>query len=511
MTFAALAQAPDRRRTEMWLLAFAVLITVFGYTYTGLSMNGRVPDGLPGFAAAMFFMALVPHLVVRRFAPRADPLILPLATLLTGIGLVLLHRLDITYAATPRLHMTPAADGQLVWTVIGVAVCTAVLMLLRDHRFLQRYIYLTMAVALVLLMAPAFFPGDTYGAKRWIFVGPLSLQPGEFVKIMIAVFFAGYLTMNRDALALTGRRVMGVQLPPGRQLGPIFTIWIISLLVLVFERDLGTSLIFFGLFVITLYMATERTSWVLCGLAMAVAGAAVVGSTEPHVKGRVMAWLHPMDIFLPEKQRPPGLVSEQAAQALFSFGSGGISGTGLGQGHPELIGFAGNSDFILTTVGEELGLAGVMVVLLLYVLLAQRGLRVGLTARDPFGKLLAVGLASALLLQVFVVAGGVTGLIPLTGKALPFLAKGGSSLVANWVMVALLIRISDSAQRRREPVGQPGGRGDRGGRRGRRVRETMDPDATQATPRVPAAPPAPPSREGGRATGHGRRARRTRG
>ncbi len=504
MTFAALAQAPNRRRTEMWLLAFAVLITVFGYTYTGLSMTGKLPDGLPGFAAAMFFMALVPHLVVRRFAPRADPLILPLATLLSGIGLVLLNRLDITYAAKPSLHMAPAAGGQLVWTVIGVAVCTGTLMLLRDHRFLQRYIYLTMAVALVLLMAPAFFTADTYGAKRWIFIGPLSLQPGEFVKIMIAVFFAGYLTLNRDALALTGRRVMGVQLPPGRQLGPIFTIWIISLLVLVFERDLGTSLIFFGLFVITLYMATERTSWVLCGLAMAVVGAAVVGTTEPHVKGRVMAWLHPMDIFLPEKERPPGLISDQAAQALFGFGSGGISGTGLGQGHPELIGFAGNSDFILTTVGEELGLAGVMAVLLLYVLLAQRGLRVGLTARDPFGKLLAVGLASALLLQVFVVSGGVTGLIPLTGKALPFLAKGGSSLVANWVMVALLIRISDSAQRRREPVGPPGGQG--GSRRRARA---ADPDATQATPRVVAALPGPAVQEGGsRGGGHGRRARR---
>ncbi|SED19865.1 cell elongation-specific peptidoglycan biosynthesis regulator RodA [Streptomyces sp. 2314.4] len=452
MTFAALAQAPDRRRTEAWLLVLVVLIADFGYAYTGLSMTGRLPGGLTGFAVSMLFVALVPHLVLRRFAPRADPLILPLATLLTGIGLVLLHRLDVTYAQKPRLKIAEAASGQLVWTVIGVAVCIVILMVLRDHRILQRYIYLTMVVALVLLMAPAFFGADMYGAKRWILLGPLSLQPGEFVKIMISVFFAGYLTVNRDALALAGRRVLGVQLPPGRQLAPIFTIWVISLLVLVFERDLGTSLIFFGVFVIMLYMATERTSWVLCGLAMAVVGATVVGSTEPHVKGRIMAWLHPMDIFLPQAQRPPGLISDQAAQALFSFGSGGIAGSGLGQGHPELIGFAGNSDFILTTVGEELGLAGVMAVLMLYVLLAQRGLRVGLTARDPFGKLLAVGLSGALLLQAFVVAGGVTGLIPLTGKALPFLAKGGSSLVANWVMVALLLRISDHAQRRREPA-----------------------------------------------------------
>ncbi|WP_438290492.1 FtsW/RodA/SpoVE family cell cycle protein [Streptomyces sp. HUAS TT7] len=450
MSFAALAQAPNRRRTEAWLLGFVVLITVGGYTYTGLSMDGRMPSGLPGFAAAVFLLAVVPHLAVRRWASRADPLILPLALLLTGLGLVLMYRLDITYAAERRLRIPQAGSGQLMWTVIGVAVCVGVLLVLRDHRWLQRYLYVMMAVALVLLMAPAFFGADQFGAKRWIMLGPLSVQPGEFVKIMIAVFFAGYLTVNRDALALTGRRFLGMRLPPGRQMGPIATIWVLSLLVLIFERDLGTSLIFFGLFVIMLYMATERTSWVVCGLLMAVVGAGVVGSMEPHVHGRVVAWLNPMDAFTPAGQKAG--ISEQLGQALFSFGSGGITGTGLGQGHPELIGFAGNSDFILTTVGEELGLAGVMAVLLLYGLLAQRGLRIAVLARDPFGKLLAAGLAGALLLQVFVVSGGVMGLIPLTGKALPFLAKGGSSMVANWLMVALLIRISDSAQRRREPT-----------------------------------------------------------
>jgi cell division protein FtsW (lipid II flippase) len=314
-------------------------------------------------------------------------------------------------------------------------------------------LYVMMAVALVLLMAPAFFGADQFGAKRWILLGPLSVQPGEFVKIMIAVFFAGYLTVNRDALALTGRRVLGMRLPPGRQMGPIVTIWLVSLLVLIFERDLGTSLIFFGLFVIMLYLATGRGSWVIFGVAMFAVGATVVGSMEPHVHGRVVAWLHPMDALTPKGQAAG--MSDQLAKALFSFGSGGITGTGLGQGHPELIGFAGNSDFILTTVGEELGLTGVTAVILLYALLAQRGLRIGLVARDPFGKLLAVGLSSALLLQVFVVSGGVLGLIPLTGKALPFLAKGGSSMVANWLMVALMLRISDSAQRRREPEQVP--------------------------------------------------------
>lgn len=440
---------PSRRRgQEALLLGMAVLISCFGYAYTGLSVAGGFPDGFAGFAGAMVCLAGVPHLAVRRYAPYADPLILPLAVLLSGLGLVLLYRLDSAYAQRFKGAGATAPD-QLLWTVIGVGVCVGVLVVLRDHRRLQRYIYVLMAVALVLLMAPAFFPGDTYGAKRWIFVGPLSLQPGEFVKTMIAVFFAGYLVAHRDALALTGRKVFGVRLPPGRQLGPILGVWVLSLLVLVFERDLGTSLIFFGLFVVMLYTATERTSWVLVGVVMAAAGATVVGSVEPHVKGRIAAWLHPFAVYLPKDQQPPGTGSEQLANALFGFGSGGVTGTGLGQGHPELIGFAGRSDFILTTVGEEMGLAGTMVVLVLYGLLVQRGMSAALHSRDPFGKLLAVGLSAALALQVFVVGGGVMGLIPLTGKALPFLAKGGSSLVANWLLVAVLVRISDSAGRAR--------------------------------------------------------------
>ncbi|MEF2527886.1 MULTISPECIES: FtsW/RodA/SpoVE family cell cycle protein [Streptomyces] len=441
-----LTAAGARRRTEALLLAFTVGITVLGHASAGLALNGALPVNLAAFAASMSLLALVAHLGVRRFAAYADPLVLPLALLLTGLGLVLLHRLDHAYIEQYRGDAY--APGQLVWTVIGVAACLLALALLRDHRRLQRFIYLTMAAALVLLAAPAFSPADTYGAKRWIVVGGLSVQPGEFVKIMIAVFFAGYLVVHRESLALTGRRFLGMRLPPMRQLGPIATVWILSLLVLVFERDLGTSLIFFGVFVVMLYVATERTGWIVCGLVMAAGGAFAVGSAEPHVKARVAAWLDPLSYY--RQQRPPGVTSEQAAQALFGFGSGGMSGTGLGLGHPELIKFAGRSDFILTTVGEELGLAGVMAVLLLYALLVQRGLRMALGARDPFGKLLAVGLAAALALQVFVVAGGVTGLIPLTGKALPFLAKGGSSLLANWIMVALLLRISDSAERQRE-------------------------------------------------------------
>ncbi|MGW9081448.1 FtsW/RodA/SpoVE family cell cycle protein [Streptomyces kronopolitis] len=436
------------RRTEALLLGIVVLITIGGYAYIGLSMQGALPAKMGDFACSVPLLSLAAHLAVRRWAPRADPLILPIASLLTGLGLLLLHRLDITYAAKPYLKLAQAGSGQLVWTVIAVAACVGTLAMLRDYRRLQRYFYVTTLTALALLIAPAFFGADQFGARRWITLGPLTVQPGEFVKIAMAVLFASYLTHNRDALALTGRRFMGMKLPPGRQIGPLAVIWGISLMMLIFERDLGTSLLFFGLFVIMLYVATDRISWIVVGLLVAALGAEVVGSLEPHVQGRVEAWLHPMAAFT-DAGRAAG-ISEQLGQALFGFGSGGLTGTGLGQGHPELIGFAGNSDFILTTVGEELGLAGLMAVLILYGLLAQRGFRIGVIARDPFGKLLAVGLAGALLLQVFIVTGGVTGLIPLTGKALPFLAKGGSSMVANWIMVALLVRISDSAERHRE-------------------------------------------------------------
>ncbi|MEV7415298.1 FtsW/RodA/SpoVE family cell cycle protein [Streptomyces sp. NPDC089919] len=437
---------PNRARAaEAGLLVLAVAITLCGHAYQSLAVTGSLPPDMAVFSVVVAGAVLAAHLAVRRFAEHADPLLLPVTALLSGIGLVLLYRLDAAYEA--EFDAPAVAPVQLVWCGVGVAVCVTVVVRLKDYRRLQRYLYLTTAAALVLLGAPALSSGDTYGAKRWIVLGPMSFQPGEFVKIMMATCCAGYLVTHRDALALTGRRLLGVRLPRGRQLGPIALVWLACLFVLAFERDLGTALIFFGLFVITLYVATGRTGWIACGLLMAAVGAGVVGSFESYVQSRVVAWLHPFDIFLPEEQRPKGLISDQLAQALFSFGSGGLTGTGLGGGHPEMIKFAGRSDFVLTTVGEELGLTGVTAVLLLYALLVQRGLRTALMARDPFGKLLATGLAVEMALQVFVVTGGVTGLIPLTGKALPFLAQGGTSLVANWLLVALLIKISDGARR----------------------------------------------------------------
>ncbi|MET8448868.1 FtsW/RodA/SpoVE family cell cycle protein [Streptomyces sp. NPDC005209] len=441
--------APSRRNTELALLVFAVVIPVFAYANVGLAINNQVPAGLLGYGLGLGLLAGVAHLAVRKFAPYADPLLLPLATLLNGLGLVVIWRLDQSKLLQSLPNFAPAAPRQLLYTALGIAMFAAVLFFLKDHRVLQRYTYISMFGALVLLMLP-LVPGlgaNIYGAKIWINIPGLgSLQPGEFAKIVLAVFFAGYLMVKRDALALASRRFMGLYLPRGRDLGPILVVWAISILILVFETDLGTSLLFFGMFVIMLYVATERTSWIVFGLLMSAVGAVGVASFEPHVKSRVDSWLDPMREFTLSRQGVAGH-SEQLQQALWAFGSGGTLGTGWGQGHSDLIRFAANSDFILATFGEELGLAGIMAILLIYGLIVERGVRTALAARDPFGKLLAVGLSGAFALQVFVVAGGVMGLIPLTGMTMPFVAYGGSSVLANWALIGILIRISDTARR----------------------------------------------------------------
>jgi len=441
--------APSRRNTELGLLVFAVVIPVFAYANVGLAINDEVPAGLLAYGIGLGLLAGIGHLGVRKFAPYADPLMLPLATLLNGLGLVIIWRLDQSKRLQASKTFVEAAPRQLLYSAMGVALLVAVLIFLKDHRVLQRYTYISMAGALVLLLLP-LVPGlghNVFGAKIWIKIPGLgTLQPGEFAKIVLAVFFAGYLMVKRDALALASRRFMGLYLPRGRDLGPIIVVWIISILILVFETDLGTSLLFFGMFVIMLYVATERTSWIVFGLLMSAVGAVGVASFEPHIQTRVNAWLDPANEFKLSRSGALGH-TEQAMQALWAFGSGGTLGTGLGQGHSDLIGFAANSDFILATFGEELGLAGVMAILLLYGLIVERGVRTALAARDPFGKLLAVGLSGAFALQVFVVAGGVMGLIPLTGMTLPFVAYGGSSVIANWALIGILLRISDTARR----------------------------------------------------------------
>ncbi|GGY44638.1 FtsW/RodA/SpoVE family cell cycle protein [Streptomyces djakartensis] len=428
---------PRRRGVELALIVLAVLLSVYGYCAVGLAQHGTLPPGAAGYGAGLGVLALLAHLAVRLRAPYADPLPLPIGVLLNGVGLVLIYRLDLE---TPGDRAAPA---QLIWSTLGVALFILVVLLLRDHRVLQRYAYVCVVAALALLTLPILFPAVN-GARIWIRIAGFSIQPGEFAKVLLAVFFAAYLAANRSALAYTGRRVWKLQLPTGRVLGPIVAVWLVSVCVLVLERDLGTSLLFFGLFVVLLYVATGRTGWIAVGLLLAALGAVAVGRLEPHVHSRIETWRHPFSSI------EAGEGANQLAQSLFAFAEGGVLGTGLGLGHSVLIGFAVKSDFILATAGEELGFAGLSAIFLLYGLLVERGFRAGLALREPFGRLLAVGLASLVSLQVFVIAGGVTGLIPLTGMAMPFLAQGGSSVVTNWAIVALLVRVSDSARRQHD-------------------------------------------------------------
>lgn len=452
ITGTVVPRLPSRRGTEVALLAFALALTLAAYTQVGLTVRGAVPADLARYAAALGGLWLVAHLAVRRFAPYADPLLLPCAALLNGLGLVLIHRLDLAARAGGRTvggtTFSGSASAQLAWTTIGIALFLGVLLLLRDHRVLQRYTYTAMFAGLALLALPALLPAslsEVNGSKIWVRLAGFSIQPGEFAKLVLLVFFAGYLVVKRDVLALASRRVLGLDLPRGRDMGPLVVAWVASMLVLVFERDLGTALLFYGLFVVLLYIATERRSWVILGLLLFLVGGYVAYRLFGHVRLRVDVWLHPF--------ADPERSGYQIVQALFGLASGGVVGTGLGQGQPWRVPFA-NTDFIISTVGEELGVTGLMALLLLYGILVERGFRAALAARDSFGKLLAGGLAFTMALQVFIIAGGVLKLIPLTGLTTPFLSYGGSSLVANWALVALLLRISDSARRPAPPPPQ---------------------------------------------------------
>jgi cell division protein FtsW (lipid II flippase) len=436
----------SRRNAELFLLACSLVVAMAAYASVGLAVDGAIPAGMVGYGGGLGVLSLGAHLALRRLAPYADPVMLPTVTLVNGLGLALIYRLDRAYdLRAQRLGRdipSPDTPAQLIWTALGVALFVAVLLVIREHRRLQAYTYTAMVVGLVLLLLP-LVPGlgvEINGARIWIRALGFSFQPGEVAKLVLIVFFAGYLVTKRDVLALANRRIAGIYFPRARDLGPILVAWAASVAVLVFQRDLGTSLLFFGVFVVMLYVATERLSWLLIGLTLFSAGAYIAWTLFGHVQVRVDIWLNTFD---PENIERG---SYQLAQGLFGMANGGVLGTGLGQGRPEIVPYA-KTDFIISTIGEELGLTGLMAVLLLYGIIVERGLRTAIAARDSYGKLLAVGLSFSLALQVFVVVGGVTRIIPLSGMTMPFLSYGGSSLVSNWMLVAMLMRISDGARR----------------------------------------------------------------
>ncbi len=435
---------PNRRNIELLLLVFAWALGVFGTLQVGWATGEGMTPRLWITVGVVGVLALAMHIVVRWKATYADPILLPVTVLLTILGLVMIYRIDVASAQRALRNAapvpTPDVYAQLTWFSIAAVLFTAVLVLIPDHRRMQRFTYTFGLVGLVLLVLPlAPVIGTTVnGATLWIRLGGFSFQPAEIAKILITIFFAGYLVVKRDSLALVRTKFLGLGFPRLKDLGPIVIAWVVSLGVLVFQRDLGTSMLFFGLFVAMLYIATQRRSWLILGAILFAAGSFLSYLAFSHVHARVTVWLDPWAY--------ADNSGYQIVQSLYGLANGGVLGAGLGQGFPNFVPFA-STDFIVAALGEELGLTGLFALLLLYALLVERGFRTAIASRDSFGQLLAAGLSITLALQVFVIVGGVTQLIPLTGLTTPFLSYGGSSLIANWVIVALLLRISDRARR----------------------------------------------------------------
>lgn len=430
---------PKKRNLELFMLLFGFGLYAFELSQVQLATiqilraDAWFIWGLPVVAATVF------HLVLRYRASDADPIILPIGFLLNSLGITMIYRLDLVKAVADPDRTV--GERQVIWTVAAILLSATVLWLVRSHLSFRKYIYSAMALGIILLVLPLLpvIGNPASGAYLSVRLGPISYQPGELAKIAFIVFFAGYLTSRREALAVVGRKVFGIRIPPARELGPIVFIWLASLGVLVLQRDLGTSLLYFGLFLVLLYVATGRAFYVLVGLVMFVAGALIASRLMSYVGDRVSAWLDPLS------DLNYGAIggSYQLVQSMFGLAHGGLFGTGLGGGLPSIVPLA-ESDFIISAIGEELGLVGFFALLSLYMVLVARALRIANAHSDDFSKLLAVGLGFVIALQCFIVIGGVLRVVPLTGLTTPLLAAGGSSLVANWIIIALLLRLSDT-------------------------------------------------------------------
>lgn len=395
-----------------------------GFVSVQLARDGKVAYSsliYPAAAAAVF---IILHVVLRFLLPMADGLILPLAAGLTFLGLVMIERLD------PRLALE-----QLLWITVAAATFILVVLLLRNYEMLARYKYTLGIAALALLALPMLLGTEVNGAKLWLKIGPMSFQPSELAKVLLVIFLAAFFAEKHELLSISTHRVLGIPVPEIKFFVPLLVMWGVCVLMMIFQKDLGSSLLFFGIFICMLYVATARKTYVLVGAAMFLLGAFLCYLAFAHVQVRVETWLNPFSPATIQKE------SYQISQSLFALSSGGISGTGLGLGYPKFIPSV-TTDFIFSAVGEELGLTGAVAVILMYVLLVARGMKVGLAHRDDFGKLLAVGLTSVIALQAFIIMGGVTRLIPLTGITLPFMSYGGSSLLANFILLGLLLILS---------------------------------------------------------------------
>lgn len=426
------------RGLELSLVLFALVIGIAAIVIVDLTVAEQLTSNLllPGILFVVAVLGM--HATIRLTAPDADPLILPVTVLLNSIGIAQIYRIDLS---KNELGWEAFSVRQLVWSVVAIVIAIIVLSALRNHLTLYRYTFVSGLGALVLLLLPMlpFIGQEINGARVWIHIGSFSFQPGEVAKVLLAIFFAGYLVRNADALSMVGKKVLGIRFPRGRDLGPLIVFWLIAMAVLVFQRDLGTSLLYFGLFLSMLYLATGRIGWIVLGVGLFLVGGVIASQALDYVGNRFANWLDPF--------ADPLGASYQLVQGLFGMANGGMTGTGLGQGFPGDTPES-RSDYIFASLGEEVGLVGLFVILAAYLLLIGRALRIGFAGQDDFGKLLAAGLGFAIALQVFIVAGGVTRVIPLTGLTMPFLAAGGSSLVSNWIIIALLLRMSNSVRNR---------------------------------------------------------------
>jgi cell division protein FtsW (lipid II flippase) len=437
----------SRRTTELGLIVLAALVTVGAYALASLGKSASLPANVVPFLGIILGLLAAAHVACRRLAPNADGVLLPMAGLLNGLGYVIIARLDRDLAGL-----------QSMWSAVGVAAFIGTLLVVRRARDLEkyRYTFAFLGVGLLLLPLLPVIGRNINGARIWIRMGPATFQPGELAKLLLAIFFAGYLVEKRELLQTFTARIGPVNLPDPKFLGPVLAAWGFSLVVMIFEKDLGSSLLFFALFVAMLWVATARGIYLAVGGLLFSGGALVAYRAFAHVQTRVEVWLDPFR-FAADK-------GYQLTQGLFAFGTGGVTGTGLSLGSPGRIP-AVTTDFIFAAIGEELGLLGTVAIVTAFLLMVGVGLRIAIQARSDFEKLLATGLTVCLGVQTFIILGGVTRLVPLTGITLPFVSYGGSSLLANYILLALLLRISsDSVER--QPVG------------GRRFREGADPDET---------------------------------
>lgn len=417
----------SRRNRELRLLLVAIFISWVAF-FTAYIVKPKIPVTFAVGAALLFgVLYLFAHVVIRIYAPHSDPIILPLITLLTGLGLIMIYRLSL------RL-----ATFQFVWVAVGILTLTSVLILLKNYRILEEYKYSLGLIGLLLLVSTLRLGRGFFEPNLWLEIGPLSFQPSEIAKILIVIFFAAYLQEKRELLSVFTKKVGGISVPEMKHLGPLLTFWAISIGLLVVQKDLGASFLFFGLFLGMLYIATGRGTYVGIGSVLFLTGAAAASRIFVHVGARIQTWLNPW-------QDVAGR-SYQLVQSLFAIASGGVWGSGLGRGFPTLIP-AVATDFIFSAFSEEIGLLGVVSLIALYLVIVARGFKISLKTADEFGKLLSAGLTIVFALQTFIIIGGVTRVVPLTGITLPFMSYGGSSILANFILMGLLMVVSHQSIR----------------------------------------------------------------